>query len=290
MLARSSTALAISSGVSGVLLHGMPGGGKTACALELAYGHEDVFDRFVWYKAPDEGMAIDGALTEFALTLERYLPGFQMVDALASPERLAASLPWLTELLEQRRLLIVIDNLESLLTETGSWRDERWDSMMGALTAHTGLGRVILTSRRLPARSVAGIQVETVDALSADEALLLARELPNLTALKLGQVSGLGATVSKRFARNGMAMALGHPKLLELAEGQAANPAHLLELVKAGDQEWRRLGGVPDGFFVGGKATAFRRGLPDGVGGVDKDGHRHAHARRARPLLVAVLP
>ena len=256
VLARSSSALAIRSGVPGVLLHGMPGGGKTACALELAHGHEDAFDRFVWYKAPDEGMATDGALTEFALTLERHLPGFQMVDALASAERLAAFLPRLTELLEQRRLLIVIDNLESLLTEIGSCRDERWDSVIGALAAHTGIGRVILTSRRLPARGVAGIQVETVDALSADEALLLARELPNLAALKLGQVPGLGATVSKRFARNAMAMARGHPKLLELAEGQAANPAHLLELVKTGDQEWRRLGGVPDGFFADGEATA----------------------------------
>jgi DNA helicase TIP49 (TBP-interacting protein) len=37
---------------AGVLLHGMPGGGKTACALELAYTHEHAFDRLVWYKAP----------------------------------------------------------------------------------------------------------------------------------------------------------------------------------------------------------------------------------------------
>jgi hypothetical protein len=29
-------------------------------------------------------MAIDGALTEFALTLERYLDGFQMAHLLAS--------------------------------------------------------------------------------------------------------------------------------------------------------------------------------------------------------------
>ena len=274
VLARSSSAVAVRSGVPGVLLHGMPGGGKTACALELAYGHEGAFDWLAWYKAPDEGMAIDGALTEFALTLERYLPGFQMVDALASLERLEAFLPRLTKLLEQRRLLIVIDNLESLLTESGSWRDERWDSVIGALTTHAGLGRVILTSRRVPDGGVAGIQAETVDALSADEALLLARELPNLTALKLGQVPGLGATVSKQFARNAIAMAQGHPKLLELAEGQAANPAHLLELVRTGDQEWRRLGGVPDGFFTGGEATAaFRRGLPRSAGGLDQDGH-----------------
>ena len=60
-----------------MLLHGMPGGGKTACALELAYGQEHAIDRLVWYKAPDEGMDITGALTDFALTMERYLNDFR---------------------------------------------------------------------------------------------------------------------------------------------------------------------------------------------------------------------
>ncbi len=71
----------------------MPGGGKTACALELAYSHEYAFDRLVWYKAPDEGMEINGSLTDFALTMERYLPGFQMVHVLADGDTLAAFLP-----------------------------------------------------------------------------------------------------------------------------------------------------------------------------------------------------
>jgi hypothetical protein len=255
-LARASAALAIASGVPGVLLHGMPGGGKTACALELAYGHEESFDRLVWYKAPDEGMAIDGALTDFALTLERYLDGFQMADSLVPADALAAFLPRLRELTQQRRLLIVIDNAESLLSQDGAWRDGRWGSVIGALTGHAGLGRVILTSRRILANGMPGMRVEPVDALSADEALLLARELPNLSALKLGNVPGIGAVVSKQLARGAIAMAQGHPKLLELAEGQAANPGHLLRLVKAGDQAWRKLGRVPDGFFASGEPTA----------------------------------
>ena len=93
VMARASAALAARSGIPGVLLHGMPGGGKTACALELAYGHEHAFDRLVWYKAPDEGMDITGALTDFALTLERYLPGFQMADVLAEPGSWPRSCP-----------------------------------------------------------------------------------------------------------------------------------------------------------------------------------------------------
>ena len=149
VMARASAALAAESGVPGVLLHGMPGGGKTACALELAYGHEHAFEQLIWYKAPDEGMAIDGALTDFALTLERYLDGFQMAHLLSSAEAWPAFLPRLTELMERRRLLIVIDNAESLLTDGGQWRDDRWGQVIGALTGHAGLGRVIVTSRRV---------------------------------------------------------------------------------------------------------------------------------------------
>jgi hypothetical protein len=146
--------LAAGSGVPGVLLHGMPGGGKTACALELAYTHEHAFNRLVWFKAPDEGLDITGALTDFALTMERNLPGFQMVQVLADDAKLAAFTPQLTELVKRRRALIVIDNVESLLTSGGEWRDERWGKVVGALCAHKGLGRVVLTSRKIPAGTV----------------------------------------------------------------------------------------------------------------------------------------
>jgi hypothetical protein len=234
----------------------MPGGGKTACALELAYGQEHAFDQLVWYKAPDEGMATDGALTDLALTLERYLDGLRMADSLVSADALASFLPRLTELLEHRRVLIVIDNVESLLSAAGAWRDERWDLVAGALTGHKGLGRVILTSRRLPAGTLPGLRAEAVDALSADEALLLARELPNLSALKLGVVPGIGPTVSRQLARNAITMAQGHPKLLELADGQTARPDRLRELLQAGDRAWRNIGGLPQGFFTTGEPHA----------------------------------
>ncbi len=117
----------------------MPGGGKTACALELAYGQEQAFDRLVWYKAPDEGMDVTGALTDFALTMERYLDGFQMADVLASPGKLAGFLPRLTELVERRRVLTVIDNAESLLTE-GNQTPSRC-SQKGTSGATTAGGR-----------------------------------------------------------------------------------------------------------------------------------------------------
>ena len=55
-LLRASQALAPASGMRGVLFYGMPGAGKTACALELAYRHErERFQGQVWYHAPEEG-------------------------------------------------------------------------------------------------------------------------------------------------------------------------------------------------------------------------------------------
>ena len=194
-------------------------------------------------------MAIDGALTDFALTLERCLPGFQMAHELVSSDRLAASLPQLAELAERRRALIVIDNLESLLSEGGSWRDDRWGLVTGALSGHHGLARVVLTSRRRPA-GLAGLQVLSVNALSADEALLLICELPHLRALSQGKILGIDRLASRELARRVLEVAQGHPKLLELADGQAANSERLAALVEAGDQAWRKLGGLPAGFFT----------------------------------------
>jgi hypothetical protein len=250
VMARASAALAAGSGIPGVLLHGMPGGGKTACALELAYTHEHAFDRMVWFKAPDEGQDIRGALTDFALTLERYLPGFTMIGVLADDAKLAAFTPTLTELVERRRVLIVIDNVESLLTEGGRWRDDRWEKVIAALSGHKGRGRLILTSRRLPASGLGGLRVAAVDALSPDEALLLARELPHLNTLIRGELPGVDRVTSRRLALGVLTIAQGHPKLLELADGQASDPGRLAVLVAAGDQAWRDQGGLPDGFFV----------------------------------------
>jgi CHAT domain len=260
VMTRASAALAVGSRVPGVLLYGMPGGGKTACALELAYTHEHAFDRLVWYKAPDEGLDISGSLTDFALTLERELPGFQMIHVLADEAKLAGFTLKLTELAERRRALIVIDNVESLLTSGGEWRDERWGKVVGALCAHQGLGRVVLTSRRLPAAGLPGIRVEAVDALSADEALLLARELPHLYRLILGDLPGVDRDLSRRQALGVLTIAQGHPKLLELADGQAADPEKLAVLVAAGDQAWREQGGLPDGFFTS-QATSGQFGV-----------------------------
>ena len=245
VMARASAALAPRSGAAGVLLYGMPGGGKTACALELAYTHEHAFERLVWFKAPDEGLDIADALTRFALSLETGLPGLQMVHLLEDQAQLAAFLPQLTELLERYRVLVVVDNIESLLTESGQWRDARWAAVVAAMTGHGGLGRVVLTSRRTPHDLDGRMRALAVDALSADEALLLARELPHLSTLMDGNLAGIGPDVARQLAVRVLEVAQGHPKLLELADRQAAHPERLRKLVDAADAVWRETGGLP---------------------------------------------
>ena len=99
------------------------------------------------------------------------------------PDQLRAFLPQLTQVFEEYRILLVLDNLESLLTEGGAWRDERWGWVLAALTDHTGLSRVVVTSRQLPVGLPGSVLVEAVHALSLPESVLLARELPHLRGL-----------------------------------------------------------------------------------------------------------
>ena len=254
-MTRASAALAPRSAGPGVLLHGMPGAGKTACALELAYTHEHAFQTLIWFRAPDEGHEIAGALTEFALTLESGLPGLQMAHLLDDAGQLAVFLPKLTRQCEQQ-VMIVVDNIESLLTEDGQWRDARWGQVIGAICAHAGSGRVVLTSRRMPMDLDARMSAVPVDALSLEEALLLARELPHLARLMDGSVPGVNAVLARTLARRALNIAQGHPKLLELADGQAADPEKLQKLLEAGDQAWRKVGGLPEAFLTTGEPHA----------------------------------
>ena len=255
VMVRANAALAERSGACGVLFYGMAGAGKTACALELAYTQEDNFRVLAWYKAPDEGHDITTALTGLALVLEAKLPGLKLAHLLDDTGALQAFLPALTEFAERRRVLIVIDNIESLLTADGQWRDGRWGLLIDALTGHAGLSRVVLTSRRRPARLDGRVRAEPVHALSRDEAVLLARELPHLGALITGTPldgggAGPGQAAGRELAVRVLAAAQGHPKLLELADGQAADPARLEKLLGSAGQEWAQRGVAPDGLFT----------------------------------------
>ena len=229
---RAHRALAPESDLRGVLLHGMAGGGKSACALELAYRHErGRFAGWAWWKAPDEeargtcvaGAAVGradiaGALTSCALALETQLPGLKLVGLLDGPEEDAVRARYgLRGLLARESVLIVLDNLESLLDTDNRWRDPRWGELVETLLGHRGLSRVVFTSRRVPAdlENHPALHAEAIHALRFPESVLLARDLPGL--------AGLFATPEGRSTlQRALAMAQGHPKLLELAAGLAS--------------------------------------------------------------------
>jgi hypothetical protein len=197
-MAAASAALAPESGCTAVVFHGMAGAGKTACALELAYRHQGAFAALAFWSAPTDPDQFGDALRLLAVAWDAQLGdyGFAMVDKIATEERLENFLPRLRALLRDTGLLLVLDNLETLLTPDGQWRDPRWTPLIDALTDHDGESRVILTSRILPAGLDPNrVLTRPVHALSRDESVLLARELPSLRALL---VEGLPLLTSDR--------------------------------------------------------------------------------------------
>ncbi|MFF7240459.1 CHAT domain-containing protein [Streptomyces collinus] len=238
-MTRASTALAPRSRVGGVLFHGMAGAGKTACAVELAYAHQDTFQVLVWHQAPPQDHDIAAAFTTLAADLEAQIPRLQMLHLADSVSELTVFLPTLTEFLEQNRVLLVLDNLESLLTSGGQWRDERWRLLIEAIAVPNGLSRVILTSRTCPAGLPAGVRTEPVHALALQESVLLAREWPHLKALIDTPGGGRHDPRSGRgLAARVLAVVQGHPKLIELADGQAADPVALAGRLDEIDNTW----------------------------------------------------
>ncbi|MDQ2882564.1 MAG: CHAT domain-containing protein [Actinomycetota bacterium] len=239
-MAATSAALAPASGRTAVVFHGMAGAGKTACALELAYRHQRVFEALAFWSAATDPDQFGDALRLLAMALESQLGDyrFAMVDQIATLAQLENFLPRLRTLLQNTGLLLVLDNLETLLTPDGQWRDPRWAPLMDALTSHDGESRVILTSRITPAGLDPNrVLMRPVHALSRDESVLLARELPNLRTLLHAEAEpwrGSGAA-DPALGRRVLTLVQGHPKLLELADAAAADPARLASQLAAAE-------------------------------------------------------
>jgi hypothetical protein len=270
-MTRASAALAAKSGKSGILFHGMAGAGKTSCALELAYQHEAAgrFQAFVWHKGPEPDTDIQLALFELARGMETQLPGLKMVHVVDSVATLKAWLPRLAELLKKKAVLVVLDNLENLLSDSGRWRDERWGLLIDALLTPGGLSRTVLTSRIRPASLPPSTEVVPVHALPLAEALLLVRELPNFRRLLDGNTSGVALDAGRTLVRRALRLVQGHPKLIELAENLAADPQRLAAQL---DRAEAAEGGELDAFFRVGESrfdpeafTASLRGWTNGV-------------------------
>jgi hypothetical protein len=149
-----------------------------------------------------------------------------MVHVVDRVEELKTFLPRLTALLEAHALLLVLDNLESLLKPEGGWWDERWGLVMAALFGHRGLSRTVLTSRIRPRDLPASVQVEPIHSLSLAETVLLTWQLPNLGRLLHSD------RASRELVRRILLQVQGHPKLIELVEAQAADVPRLRRQVE----------------------------------------------------------
>jgi tetratricopeptide (TPR) repeat protein len=234
LLTQARATMAPGSGHTGVLFHGMSGGGKTACALELAwqYAEVDRFRHFVWFKAPPEGHDIAGALSSFASQWDIQLDQLEVsLVAIANSDEatFTANLPRLTSFLAQRSVLMVLDNLESLLRENGNWRDARWEKLIGALLDHRGQSRLVLTSRVRPQPLHPRVLALPVHSLTLEEAALLARQSRNLGRL-------LRDPAHRPLVVRTLKLVQGHPELLRLAEAQASSPERLTAHLDAAEQ------------------------------------------------------
>ncbi|WP_137813005.1 CHAT domain-containing protein [Gandjariella thermophila] len=240
LLIDAARALAPRSDRTGVLLVGMAGAGKTTAALELAYQHRDRFGALAWWQAPSRDTAPGDAIVGLAHALETQLGhlGFTMLDAVGGEDRLRHFLPRLSALLRDEAVLLVLDNLETLLSASGTWRDPMWAALVETLTGHGGESRVVLTSRTAPdGLDTDRVAVLPTHALSLAESILLARELPHLGAL-LRDVPGphRGPAADPVLARRVIHVVQGHPKLLELADAAAADPEKLRARLDAAER------------------------------------------------------
>ena len=161
----------------------------------------------------------------------------------ASEERFDAYLPRLRQFLETRSILLVLDNLETLLRDAGHWREPRWAKLVGALLSQRGESRTVLTSRIrpvIPGPANNRLCTLSVHSLSLDESVLLARNLPNLGALLRGEraTNDNERWEHRDLVKRVLRVVQGHPKLIEFAEGQAASPADLSKHLDRAEDAW----------------------------------------------------
>ena len=164
-----------------------------------------------------------------------------MRERIRTPAELDAFAPRLRQVMADSGALLVLDNLDTLLTPGGAWRDPRWGTLVAALSGHDGESRLILTSRIPPADIDPRVLTLSVHALSLDEAVTLARELPNLRRL-LHPDTEQAADRDRNRLRRVLRVAQGHPKLLELADAAAADPEQLDGQLAAAEQAAAGLG------------------------------------------------
>ena len=290
-MTQASAALAVDSGKAGALFLGMAGAGKTSCAVELAWHHATAgrFRDFVWFRAPEMGKEIALALRDLALALERSIPDLGMLGVIDDAARFRDFLPRLAAFLERNAILLVLDNLESLLTDAGVARR----ALGRSAPSVDGKARSVTGGADQPGEAGGAgghVEVIPVHALPRNEALLAARERPHLRQLMDGSAPGISPGEGRLAVRRVLRLVQGHPKLIELADGLAAEPAKLLAQLDRAEAATDTAGlAVLEAFFDAGE-TRTQLG-PAAFMAVYAVGPRASQARcRRRPPVLPLPP
>jgi hypothetical protein len=172
-MAAATQALAVGSVYTGVVFTGMPGIGKSSCALELAYCHEHYFSRLAWWKATSVS-----SIQEFFQALSDQLK--MRTRRLRNDADLRQLREEVAEGFRQSGVLLVIDELDVLLQPNGEWIDSRWGDVFTSLTRKSGPSRVVLTSESPPANPLPNVMIRGLEPLAEEEEYLLMRELPKI--------------------------------------------------------------------------------------------------------------
>ena len=217
-------------GPVGIMFTGQAGLGKTTCAVELAYRYENSFGALAeWRVPPKVGI---GSLKDFAHALERQLPKLKMVDEVATVAQLTAFLPKLTELMERKAILILLDGIDELLTSDGYWRDPSWEKVVAALLNHRGFSRLVLSGRQPPKFAPDGLVIAQLDPLTAQESVLFARQLPTLGSLIRGSTD-VPIQTARLLLAEALTSAAGNPAAIR-ARDQELNGADLAHVARTG--------------------------------------------------------
>jgi CHAT domain len=185
-IARAIAALAPGGTITAVVLHGMPGSGRTATAAEIAHAAAESFEDVVWLGAPTgDGCQADS----------------ERIAAHDVSIGLAAN--------TARRVLFVVDDVP----DSGSL------AKLLESFAHDDGPRLLITAlRRLTVPHV-GVLWEPLGLLSAEESALLVEYCRNLQALVTE--SGSERVRTTALANHALVMAMGSPGLITLADAHA---------------------------------------------------------------------
>lgn len=219
-LRRMTALMQPGSGIQSVLLTGARGVGKTACAEEFASGAAGAFDAVIRFSVEQE--APDAAAARLA----------DQISGGGWPAAVAA--------LRSRRLLVVVDGVDAALTEDGHI-PRSWQVAIEALTGPGIPSKAIFTSRRgiEPLERSGHCAVIGIGALSWDETLLLAAELPRLGRLRRAMESAEFFEQSFMTMQGilGLESAQGHPVLMSTLDALSIDLPHMM----GGNQLLRQL-------------------------------------------------